>query len=67
MCHVSRVTCHVSHFFLFIFLFFIFFLNFFLAKWWSLSVEGLLSTGLPRLVYIASTAPDIGGMVQPPR
>ena len=31
-CHVSRVTCHMSLFF-------------FQTKWWSLSVEGLLSTG----------------------
>ena len=30
-CHVSRVTCHMS--------------LFFRTKWWSLSVEGLLSTG----------------------
>ena len=28
-CHMSRVTCHVSKW----------------TKWWSLSVEGLLSTG----------------------
>ena len=35
-CHMPRVTCHVSHLFLF----------FFLTKWWSLLVEGLLSTGL---------------------
>ena len=32
-CHMSRVTCHMSPFF------------FFLTKWWSLLVEGLLSTG----------------------
>ena len=59
MCHVSHVTCHVSHvtcqvsqlFFLFFFL--IFFL--FRTKWWSLSVEGLSSTGLPSLVYIGMT------------
>ena len=43
-CHVSHVTCHVSrvtchNFFLFFFSFF------FRTKWWSLSVEGLLSTG----------------------
>jgi hypothetical protein len=36
-CHVSHVTCHVSHV--------IFFPSFFRTKWWSLSVEGLLSTG----------------------
>ena len=41
-CHVSHVACHVSHFFFFFF---------FWTKWWSLSVEGLSSTGLPRLVY----------------
>ena len=46
-CHVSRVTCHVSH----------------VTRpkkrknkkwkqWWSSSVEGLLSTGLPRLVLV---------------
>ena len=34
-CHMSRVTCHVSLFFFFLFW----------IKWWSLSVEGLLSTG----------------------
>ena len=34
ICHMSRVTCHVSHV-----------LIFFFTKWWSLSVEGLLSTG----------------------
>ena len=51
-CHVSRVTCHVSHvtchvsqlFFVFVFLSF-FFIEKKLKKWWSLSVEGLLSTG----------------------
>ena len=32
-CHTSRVRCHMSHFLLL------------LIKWWSLSVEGLLSTG----------------------
>ena len=31
-CHVSRVTCHMSFFFL-------------RTQWWSLSVEGLWSTG----------------------
>ena len=31
-CHVSHFTCHMLHFF------------FFLTMWWSLSVEGLLST-----------------------
>ena len=44
MCHVSRVTCHVSrvtcHVSFFLLLFF-----FFWTKWWSLLVEGLLSTG----------------------
>ena len=32
-CHVSNVICHFSH------------IYFFQTKWWSLSVEGLLSTG----------------------
>ena len=32
-CHVSQVMCHMSHF------------SFSFAKWWSLSVEGLLLTG----------------------
>ena len=45
-CHVSHVMCHVSHFF-FIYIYFFCFLT----KWWSLSVEGLSSTGLPRLVF----------------
>ena len=58
-CHVSRVTCHVSHvrchmshfFFDFFFLNFYFYLFiFFRTLWLSLSVEGLSSTGLPRLV-----------------
>ena len=40
MCHVSCVTCHVSNVTCIIIIFFIFFTN-----WWSLSVEGLLSTG----------------------
>ena len=35
-CHMSRVTCHISPFFL---------LLLFWTKWWSLLVEGLLSTG----------------------
>ena len=37
-CHLSRVRCHMSH---------VFFSSyfFFRIKWWSLSVEGLLSTG----------------------
>ena len=52
-CHMSRVTCHVS-----LFLFFSFFLR---TKWWSLSVEGLSSTGLPRLVF--STAPASPGLL----
>ena len=39
-CHVSRVTCHVSHVTLLFF--------FSRTKWWSISMEGLLSTG-PRL------------------
>ena len=38
MCHVSRVTCHMSCVTCHIYLFF-------LTKGWSLSVEGLLSTG----------------------
>ena len=54
-CHVSRVTCHMSRvtfFFilLLLLLFYLFIFFFFLTKWWSLSVEGLSSTGLPRLV-----------------
>ena len=36
MCHMSGVTCHVSHVIIFFF---------FRTIWWSLSVEGLLSTG----------------------
>ena len=54
MCHMSCVTCHVSHvmchtsFYLFIFIFL-------RTKWWSLSVEGLLSTGLtPSSFYNAT-------------
>ena len=38
-CHMSWVTCHVSHVKCCVF----FFVSF--TKWWSLSVEGLLSTG----------------------
>ena len=34
-CHMSCVTCHMSPFFLLLFP----------TKWWSLSVEGMLSTG----------------------
>ena len=37
-CHVSCVTCHLSH------VTFFFFFFFFWTKWWSLLVEGLLST-----------------------
>ena len=37
-CHVSHVTCHMSHVTFFLLLFF-------WTKWWSLLVEGLLSTG----------------------
>ena len=44
MCHVSRVTCHVSHVTCHMSHFLSFFL-FFRTKWWSLSLEGLLSTG----------------------
>ena len=47
-CHMSSVTCHVSRVTCHFFIFFIFFLR---TKWWSLSVEGLSSTGLPRLVF----------------
>ena len=53
-CHVSHVTCH--NFFL---------LLFFRTKWWSLSVEGMSSTGLPRLVLMTITH-DIDIMVQSP-
>ena len=51
MCHLSRVTCHMSHV---IFLYYYLTnntkkntLSFFKKwiKWWSWSVEGLLSTG----------------------
>ena len=55
-CPVSCVTSYVSRFFLFLFLFFLFiylFFFFFRTKWWSLLVEGLSSTRLPRLVYIS--------------
>ena len=38
MCHVSRVTCHMSHVTCLMSIFFV-------LKWWSLLVEGLLSTG----------------------
>ena len=41
-CHVSCVTCHVSH--VTCHMYFYFFI-FFLTKCWSLSLEGLLSTG----------------------
>ena len=59
-CHMSRVTCHVSHvtfcliiiFFKFFFIYLFIYLFFFWTKWWSLSVEGLSSTGLPRLVFV---------------
>ena len=42
MCHVSRVTCHMSRVTCHNFFYYLFF---FWTKWWSLSVEGLLSTG----------------------
>ena len=57
-CHVSCVMCHVSHVAIspvrchkshFLFNFFL------LKKWikcWNLSMEGMLSTGLPRLVFM---------------
>ena len=38
--NVSRVTCHMSHYY-----YYLLFIYFFRTKWWSLSVEGLLSTG----------------------
>ena len=41
MCYMSRITCHMSHV-TFLYIFFLF------TKWLSLSVEGLLSIGLPR-------------------
>ena len=44
-CHMSRVTCHMSRVKCFFFVFF--------TKWWSLSVEGLLSTG-PTLSSLCS-------------
>ena len=40
--HMSHVTCHVSH---------VMCHMFFWTKWWSLSVEGLLSTRPTRLVF----------------
>ena len=42
-CYMSHVTCHMSHVICHnIFFYFIFF---FRTKWWTLSMEGLLSTG----------------------
>ena len=37
-CHMSHVTCHMSHVTCHYY-------YYFLTQWWSLSVEGLLSTG----------------------
>ena len=51
MCHVSRVTCHVSR--VMCHNFFSLFLLFFRTMWWSLSVEGLLSTGPTPSSYTA--------------
>ena len=48
MCHLSCITCHVSHV--------TFFLLLFWTKWWSLSVDGLFSTGpSPSSFYCDST------------
>ena len=49
-CKISHVTCHVSHVIINIILIFIYFKISFWADGWGLSAEGLLSTGLPRLV-----------------
>ena len=50
-CYMSRVTCHVSHVTFFFFI-----------KWWSLSVEGLLSTGpTPSSLYLLTKVYKIIG------
>ena len=54
-CHMSRrVTCHVSH------VTCNFFFCCFWTKWWSLSVQGLLSTGpTPSSCRIATATPGL--------
>ena len=59
-CHMSCVMCHLSHL-RFFFLYFFYkkkikknkniILYKYWKKWWSMSVEGLLQRGLPRLVF----------------
>ena len=53
-CHVSHVTCHVSHVMCHMSQFF----SFFFTKWWSLSVEGLLSTGPTPSSLCSSSGPN---------
>ena len=50
-CHVSGVACHLSQVTCQVLYVKWRSIYFYFTKWWSLSVEGLLSTGLPRLVY----------------
>ena len=57
-CHVSRVTCHVSQDMCHMSIFY--YLSFFpRTKWWSLSVEGLLSTGPTPSSLIGGTCNEI--------
>ena len=44
MCHMSHVMCHMPQTFMIFYFNFLFHLFIFCSKWWSLSVEGLLST-----------------------
>ena len=48
--NMSHVTCHMSYSCVAYHVSHVIFL-FFQTNWWTLLVEGLLSTGLPRLVY----------------
>ena len=48
-CNLSCVTCQMSHVTFFVFFFILLFL--FFTKWRSYLLEGLLSTGLPHLVF----------------
>ena len=58
-CHVSHVTCTVSHV--------TFFSFFFMTKCWSLSVEGLLSTGpTPSSLLYLTTLGDSGSITHVP-
>ena len=71
MCHMSRVTCHLSRVTCGIFYIYLYIYIYFLNQFWSLLVEGLLSTGPTPVLkmeckLMAGTSPHTGMPGWPP-